>query len=406
MSLHYLSGVGELGRNRPRKQKRQEKRQARKVRKGKAPAQESESENEEVSPVTQSRIKKLKVTQRIRKTFKKKKEPLTVEESELTSETETPESETPENSEVEQTEQTEQSENEDSSLGIIYPGVHRYHRSRKNVKNYHSKSIGKLKLKGKLKAKVKKAIDRRKNDKHTPSQKAAHMFAKQAMLVPRGAFLTILLLGKALEHTPIKINLAKRIKDQWSTKGKQIQEFWYKLGGEPDILKAQIEKATSSKLSGELGYVVAATTGASITAASPIVIKIMKLVGKGVDFAKKNPKLIAAGQQIAKKGIEKAAAKGKTADKYNKISALATEITSVLPPETQAKINEIRKNLPDKLVKGVEVKAEKEISDTKAAINDETPASTSETSSNKNMMIGLGVVALGVGGYMLSKKKK
>ena len=401
MSLHYLSGVGELGRNRPRKQKRQEKRQARKVRKGKAP--ESESENDEISPVTQSRIKKLKVTQRIRKTFKKKSEPITVQESELTSESESPESESPENSEVEQTEQTEQSENEDSQMGLIYPGVHRFHRSHKNVKNYHSKSIGKLKLKGKLKAKIKKAIDRRKNDKHTPSQKAAHMFAKQAMLVPRGAFLTILLLGKALEHTPIKINLAKRIKDQWSTKGKQIQEFWYKLGGEPDILKAQIEKATSSKLSGELGYVVAATTGASITAASPIVIKIMKLVGKGVDFAKKNPKLIAAGQQIAKKGIEKAASKGKTAENYNKISALANEITSVLPPETQAKINEIRKNLPDKLVKGVEVKAEKEISDTKAAINDEAP---SFSSSNKNMMIGLGVVALGVGGYMLTKKKK
>ena len=32
-------------------------------------------------------------------------------------------------------------------------------------------------------------------------------------------FLVLILLGKALEKTPIKINIAKRIAEQWSNKG-------------------------------------------------------------------------------------------------------------------------------------------------------------------------------------------
>ena len=146
----------------------------------------------------------------------------------------------------------------------------------------------------KLKTTVKKAKERRKNDKHTPAQKAAHMLAKQALLVPRGAFLGLILLGKALEKTPIKINIAKRIAEQWSNKGKQLSELWYKLGGEPDILKKQVSKATNKQLAGNMGYVVAATTAGSVAAASPIIVKILQIVGKGADFAKKNPKLIAA----------------------------------------------------------------------------------------------------------------
>lgn len=383
MSLQYLSGVGEIGRN--RKAKRQAKKQARKVRKGKAAPSESESESEE-SPVTQSRIKKSRVQSRIRKVFKKKGEPVSVKEEEI--------AEQPE-AEVEETEQAEANEQENEgdgeSMGIIYP-----HTEFKRIRRHKAKNfIGKNKLKGKLKAKIKKAVDRRKNDKHKPAEKAAHMFAKQAMIVPRGAFLAILLLGKALEKTPVKIHLAKKMKDAWATKGKQLQEIWYKLGGEPDILKAQIEKATSSKLSG-LGFVATAATGASVASATPIIVKIMKVLGKAKEFADKNPKLIAAGQAIAKKGIDAAAKKNP--DKYNQALKVADEITKVLPPETQAKINEIRKNLPDKLVKGVEVKAEKEIAETKGLINQEIP-------SNKNMIMAVGAAAL-IGGYFIMKKKK
>lgn len=387
MSLQYLSGVGEIGRN--RKAKRQAKKQARKVRKGKAAP--SESEESEESPVNESRIKKSRVQKRIRSAFKKKGEPISVKDEDIAEQPET-------TNEVEETEQAEsneqQNEGDGESMGLIYP-----HTEFKRIRRHKASNfIGKNKLKGKLKAKIKKAVDRRKNDKHKPAEKAAHMFAKQAMLIPRGAFLAVLLLGKALEKTPIKINLAKKIKDAWKTKGKQFSELWYKVGGEPDILKAQIEKATSSKLSGEMGYVVAAATGGSVASASPIILKIMKVLGKAKEFADKNPKLIAAGQAIAKKGIEAAAKKNPS--KYNQALKVADEITSVLPPETQAKINEIRKNLPDKLVKGVEVKAEQEIADIKAAINQETP-----TNSKKGLLIAAGAAAL-VGGYLLMKKKK
>ena len=387
MSLTYLSGVGEIGRN--RKAKRQAKKQAKKVRKGKVAP--SESEESEESPVNESRIKKSRVQKRIRSAFKKKGEPISVKDEDIAEQPET-------SAEVEETEQAEsneqQNEGEGESMGIIYP-----HTDFKRIRRHKASNfIGKNKLKGKLKAKIKKAVDRRKNDKHKPAEKAAHMFAKQAMLIPRGAFLAVLLLGKALEKTPIKINLAKKIKDNWATKGKQFSELWYKVGGEPDILKAQIEKATSSKLNGEMGYVVAAATGGSVASASPIILKIMKVLGKAKEFADKNPKLIAAGQAIAKKGIEAAAKKNPS--KYNQALKVADEITNVLPPETQAKINEIRKNLPDKLVKGVEVKAEQEIADTKAALNQETP-----TSSKKGLLIAAGAAAL-VGGYLLMKKKK
>lgn len=386
MSLQYLSGVGEIGRN--RKTKRQAKKQARKVRKGKAAP--SESEESEESPVNESRIKKSRVQKRIRSAFKKKGEPISVKDEDIAEQPET-------TNEVEETEQAEsneqQNEGDGESMGLIYP-----HTEFKRIRRHKASNfIGKNKLKGKLKAKIKKAVDRRKNDKHKPAEKAAHMFAKQAMLIPRGAFLAVLLLGKALEKTPIKINLAKKIKEAWPTKGKQLQEIWYKVGGEPDILKAQIEKATSSKLSG-LGYVVTAATGASVASATPIIVKIMKVLGKAKAFADKNPKLIAAGQAIAKKGIDAAAKKNPS--KYNQALKVADEITNVLPPETQAKINEIRKNLPDKLVKGVEVKAEQEIADTKAALNQETP-----TSSKKGLLIAAGAAAL-VGGYLLMKKKK
>jgi hypothetical protein len=327
----------------------------------------------------------------IRKAFKKKNEPLTVKDEEIVNEP-------VENETVEETERAEenesQNEGDDSSMGLIYP-----HTTFKRIRKHNPYNfIGKNRLKGKLKAKVKKAIDRRKNDKHSPKDKALHLFAKNALVVQRGAFLAIILLGKALEHTPIKINLAKKMKDKWNTKGKQFEELWYKLGGEPDILKTQIEKATRTKLNG-IGYVVTAATGASVATATPIIVKIMKVLGKAKEFADKNPKLIATGQALAKKGIEKTLAKGKNNENYGKALAVADSITSALPPETQAKINQIRKNLPDKLVKGVEVKAEKEIADTKDAINDVTP-----TSSKKGLLIGLGAMAL-VGGYFLTKKK-
>lgn len=469
MSLQYLSGVsGELGRSKKRAAKKQirvAKRAAKKetrvakketrvakraTRRGNVDS-ESAAEN---SPVQKSRVKKAIVQNRIRRVFKKKQEPIAVEEQELN---ETAETQEPEVQETEQQENEEQESNGDNeSMGLIYPNVIGKVKKRINLKKFTAvkkaqligrkniailekklatsklsplmrnklesklakykakflngelgkprKKLFKGKIKAKIKEKIKKAKERRKNDKHSPKQKALHKIAKAAFTIPRGAFLAIILLGKALEKTPIKINLAKRLKDSWSSKGKQIKEAWYKFGGEPDILVSQINKATRSQLTG-MGIVVAATTTASVAAATPIVVKLLKILGKAKEFAEKNPKLVAAGQAIAKNGIEKVASKGKNAENYNKIISLADEVTKVLPEGTQSKINNIRKNLPDKLVKGVEAQSETEIQETKDAQNGPETTKTSSGSSNKNLMIGLGAAAL-IGTYLIVKKKK
>jgi hypothetical protein len=461
MSLQYLSGVsGELGRSKKRaarKETRVAKRAAKKetrvskraTRRGNVDA-ESAAEN---SPVQKSRVKKAIVQNRIRRVFKKKQEPIAVEEQELN---ETAETQEPEVQETEQQENEEQESNGDNeSMGLIYPNVIGKVKKRINLKKFTAvkkaqligrkniailekrlatskisplmrnklesklakykakflngelgkprKKLFKGKVKAKIKEKIKKAKERRKNDKHSPKEKALHKLAKAAFTLPRGAFLAIILLGKALEKTPIKINLAKKLKDSWAKKGPQIKEAWYKFGGEPDILVSQINKATRSQLTG-MGGVVAATT-ASVATATPIVVKLLKILGKAKEFAEKNPKLVAAGQAIAKNGIEKVASKGKNAENYNKIISLADEVTKVLPEGMQSKINEIRKNLPDKLVKGVEAQSETEIQETKDEAQKGETTKTASGSSNKNLMIGLGAAAL-IGTYLIVKKKK
>ena len=129
MSLQYLSGVsGELGRSKKRAAKKQirvAKRAAKKetrvtkraTRRGQVDT-ESAAEN---SPVQKSRVKKAIVQNRIRRVFKKKQEPVAVEEQELN---ETEQTQEPEVQETEQQESEEQESNgDDSAMGLIYPNV-------------------------------------------------------------------------------------------------------------------------------------------------------------------------------------------------------------------------------------------------------------------------------------------
>jgi len=53
----------------------------------------------------------------------------------------------------------------------------------------------------------------------------------------------------------------------------------------------------------------AATAGATVGVASPIIAKLLKLIDKGSKFAEKNPKLLAVEQKIAKDGFDKVQAK-------------------------------------------------------------------------------------------------
>lgn len=375
MSLQYLSGLS----GQKRAAKKAAKFEKRTVKK-----------TVEMSPVTKSRVNKLQVQSKIRKTFVKKAEPVAVEPEEILKEQEKPADFQPAEAAEEQETQAEAAEettDENAELGIYYPGV-----------------VGKIKikapkLKGKLKAAVKKTIQRRKDDKHKPLEKVAHLLAKNAFLLPRGAFLTVMLLGKELEKTPIKINLGNKIAKAYATKKKQIDDFWYKVGGEPDILEKQINKFKQSKISGVyLGEPV--TIAASAATSAPLIAKFLKIVGKAGEFAEKNKALLAVGQAAAKKGLD--AAVKKNPELANSVNLVADQITKVLPPEQQAKIDKIRKNLPKTTVDKVVNQTTKEVIKNTTGTN--TTAPGAEPKNNKMLLIGGGAALIGA--YFLLKKKK
>jgi hypothetical protein len=402
--LQYLSGIG-IGKSAKRvakKEARVEKKAVKVAKKQERKAiavTKKQAKGSKLTPVTKSRINKLQVQSKIRKAFVKKAEPIKVTEEEIIEEVEQPTEEiAEEQAEETPTEETqaEATEESEADLGVYYP---EFGKPKKKLKL----KIKAPKLKGKLKQAVQKAKKRLKDDKHSPKEKVAHQLAKQALLIPRGAFLAIMLLGKALEKTPIKINIGKKVAEVWAKRNKEIKEFWYKVGGESDILEKQIQKFQSSKISGELGVVTAVAAGGSVAAASPIVVKFLKIVGKAKEFAEKNPKLLAQGQALVKKGIEGVAKKNP--EQLKSLNVVADEITKVLPPETQAKINQIRKSIPttnlDKLQKNV-------VSEVKN-INEEagtTPTGTpTPTKSNTMLYVGIGGAVL-VGAFLLMKKKK
>jgi hypothetical protein len=401
MSLQYLSGLSGPKRA-AKKAARVEKKAA--IKTARIEKQKATGKKKvRMSPVTKSRVNKLQVQSKIRKTFAKKAEPVAVEPEEILEEQEKPADFQPEAAEAEaeetQAEAAEETTDENAELGIFYPGV--IGKPKKKIKL----KIKAPKLKGKLKAAVKKSIKRLKDDKHKPGEKLAHAAAKQALFIPRGAFLAIMLLGKALEKSPIKINLGKKVAEVWDKKNKEIKEFWYKVGGEPDILEKQINKFRTSKISGYLGVEPTTTAAAaSITAASPIIVKFLKIVGKASEFAKKNPKILAAGQAAIKQGIEQVAQKNP--DKLQSLNVVADEITKVLPPDQQAKLNKIRTNIPksttDKIIKQAvtEVKAANQ---TAADIDANAPGTPKKT--NMLLIGGIGLAVL-AGGFLLMKKGK
>lgn len=257
----------------------------------------------------------------------------------------------------------------------------------------------------KLKTTIKKAKERKKADKHSPKEKAQHKIAKVALAVPRGAFLGLILLGKALEKTPIKLNLAKNLAANWSSKGKQLEKIWYKLGGEVDILKAQISKATNVKLAGSMGVVVAATAAGSVAAATPILVKILAIIGKGKAFAEKNPKLIAVGEKLMKGKLQQFAKKKGKGEELQEVAEVVSDLTESVSPETKERIEDEKDNVSEKVVAAVDNNATKEVEQTKENIQTESE-NEAVGSTNKTMMIaGIGAAVL-IGGYLLSKKKK
>ena len=404
--LQYLSGIG-IGKSAKRvakKEARVEKKAVKVAKKQERKAiavTKKQAKGSKLTPVTKSRINKLQVQSKIRKAFVKKAEPIKVTEEEIIEEVEQPTEEiAEEQAEETPTEETqaEATEESEADLGVYYP---EFGKPKKKLKL----KIKAPKLKGKLKQAVQKAKKRLKDDKHSPKEKVAHQLAKQALLIPRGAFLAIMLLGKALEKTPIKINIGKKVAEVWAKRNKEIKEFWYKVGGEADILEKQIQKFQSSKISGELGLVTAVAAGGSVAAASPIVVKFLKIVGKAKEFAEKNPKLLAQGQALVKKGIEGVAQK--YPEQLKSLNVVADEITKVLPSETQAKINKIRTAIPNNSTEKIEKLAVTSVNNINEAsgttpLSNETPT---PTKSNTMLYVGIGGAVL-VGAFLLMKKKK
>lgn len=391
--LQYLSGVG-IGKSAKRIAKKEAK-VTKKAEKKAIAVTKKQAKSSKLTPVTKSRINKLQVQTKIRKAFVKKAEPIKVTEEEIIEEVEQPTEEILEETPTEET-QAEATEESEADLGVYYPEFGKPKKNKLKIKV--------PKLKGKLKSAVKKAKQRLKDDKHSPKEKVAHQLAKQALLIPRGAFLAIMLLGKALEKTPIKINIGKKVAEVWKKRNKEIKEFWYKVGGEADILEAQIKKFQSSKISGNLGVVTAVAAGGSVAAASPIVVKFLKIVGKAKEFAEKNPKLLAQGQALAKKGIQQVAKKNP--EQLKSLNVVADEITKVLPPDQQAKINKIRTAIPKSITDKIQKNVVSEVKNINIESGTTPLSETTPTPTKSNTMLYAIGGAVLIGGFLLIKKNK
>jgi LPXTG-motif cell wall-anchored protein len=359
-----------------------------------------------MTALVKSKINKMQVQGKIRKAFQKKAEPLKVEEEEIMEEqaepSETQVEEQASEETAEGTNETAENSAEDvqqetaDELGIIYPS---FGKPKGKLKAKLKKAGAKIKKAG---AKLKKATSLKtdKNDKHSKKDQLKHKLAKVSLAVPRGAFLGLLLLGKALEKTPIKLNLAKKLAEAWNNgKKNQISEVWYKLGGDAEELKKQLIKASSISLNGMLGVVATATAGASVGVASPIIAKLLKLIDKGSEFAKKNPKLLAVGQKIAKDGFDKVQAKsGISKENLDLTKELTQTLTEDLTTQEKGAINKVAKTVTGK-------QAQELFNTVKDNVTTPEEIKPRTGKSNTGMLIGIGAIAL-IGGYMLLKKKK
>jgi LPXTG-motif cell wall-anchored protein len=361
-----------------------------------------------MTALVKSKINKMQVQGKIRKAFQKKAEPLKVEEEEILEEqaepSETQVEEQASEETAEETNETEENSAEDvqqetaDELGIIYPSAS-FGKPKGKLKAKLKKASAKVKQAG---AKLKKATSLKtdKNDKHSKKDQLKHKLAKVSLAVPRGAFLSLLLLGKALEKTPIKINLAKKLAEAWN-KGKknEIIEKWYKLGGDAETLKNQINKAQSQKLNGFLGEpATTATAGTTVAVASPIVASLLAIVNKASKFAKDNPKLLAVGQKIAKDGLNKVQAKsGISKESLDLTKEVSNTLTENLPKDVKDAVNRVANTVTGKQAQNLFEKAKNTLT-----MPEEIKPRTGK--SNTGILIGVGAIAL-IGGYMLLKKK-
>lgn len=275
--------------------------------------------------------------------------------------------------------------------GIYYPGS----MGKISLKNVVNKVTSTVKDAGKSVADAGKGLVSNIQNIKLDAKTIAHNVAKVELFIPRAAFLLVVRAGELTEKTPLHFNLAKRIAETWNKKGPEVKDFWYKVGGEPSELMNIINMASNKKVSGinYLGEPV--TIGASVATATPLIAKIMEIIGKASDFAENNPKLVAQGQKLLQGAIDNA--KKSNPEQAQQFDELQTSIKNAIPKETQEQIEIVGKTIPSNQITNLANQTSSEIKTVKE--NEAT-----STGTNKMLLYGVGAVAV-VGAILLLKKK-
>lgn len=155
--------------------------------------------------------------------------------------------------------------------------------------------------KGKIKAAVKKAVTKTKEAVKKVVQAVVKTGKTVSFAPARASFLGLLLLGKGLQKTPLKINLPAKLVLLWNKdNGKTLGKMWADFGGDPKVLGETILKGSKAGVGGwesingfdvltfdetplnvnlsGIGVITLATASAAIVAALPLIMAANKLL--------------------------------------------------------------------------------------------------------------------------------
>src|SRR5690606_15110112 len=141
-----------------------------------------------------------------------------------------------------------------------------------------------------------------------------------ALASVRVAFLSLVKLGGALQKMKgININLDKKVNEaiQDPVKGKPVLDIWYKFGGSKEALLKAIAQAAKTKMhgigeltpeemlaqnmSGGIGVAPAVAAAAVITAATPLLIPVIKMLKKDKKISPEQADIIEEGIDTAER---------------------------------------------------------------------------------------------------------
>lgn len=110
-----------------------------------------------------------------------------------------------------------------------------------------------------------------------------HVAAAAEFVTQRAAFLGLLKLGKALEHSKLKIPLNDKMALWWDKDSEQVKKMWKAFGGDPAVLGRVILQSRSKGVSG-IGVEPTSTAAAeAIVQALPVLLAALKgLMDKGL----------------------------------------------------------------------------------------------------------------------------